>query len=265
MRFKLNALALSTLLLLLGSCSYKNRNYLFNTPESGNSSAVKILELKASQGTTDYRHRIKVGDRLTIKFLNNYDIGGASGQSATATANSSLSGVSERGYLVNYDSTVVLPLIGRVNLCGLTRREASEKLEQEYRKFIVGPIIDLNISSLAVTVLGEVNIQGKVLLDKENTSLIDVIAMAGGIKDAGKKKNIKIIRGNQVILVNLKKTDALYDANIIMHDNDIVYVEPYRAKAATEPFVAVQPALSILTTTLQTLILITQFYLIYNK
>ena len=44
-----------------------------------------------------YKHRIKVGDRLEIRFINNYDIGQAAGQSGTSTAN-----MQGTAYLVNY-------------------------------------------------------------------------------------------------------------------------------------------------------------------
>lgn len=256
---------ISGVLLILQSCSYKNRNYLFNTGKKINTT-LPVLTLNHTDTAKEiYRHRIKVGDRLTIRFMNNYDIGGAAGQSATASANnSSITGV-DKGYLVNYDSTVILPLIGRIKLTGFTRLEASKNLEKEYSKFIINPIIDVNIINLGVTVLGEVGLQGRILVDKENTTLVDVLALAGGIKDSGKKKNIKIIRGNEVIIVNLKNIEAIYSSAIIMQDNDIVYVEPYRFKAGSEPFVSVQPMISIITASLQTALLITQFYLIYKK
>ena len=255
-------LFLASILMLLQSCSYKNRNMLFGTPQKINSDKPVYVYHPTDTGSRVYRHRIKIGDRLVIRFLNNYDLGVSAAQSATSSANNV---GSDKGYLVNYDSTVILPLVGRLNLIGLTRLEASKKLEQEFSKFVVNPIIDVNIANLGVTVLGEVMSQGKIYVDKENTTLVDVIALAGGFKDSGKKKNIKIIRGQEIIIVNLKKIEALYSNQIVMQDNDIVYVEPYTIKAATEPYMSIQPALTIITTTLSTIILISQFYLIYKK
>jgi polysaccharide export outer membrane protein len=251
------------LMLITASCSYKKRNILFKTPEKVKShEAIYIQNIDSLKIMSHYKHRIKVGDRLTVRFLNNYDIGNASQKSATASAESGLTG---NGYLVNYDSTVILPLLGRLNLVGLTRLEASARLETEYSKYIVNPIIDLNIASLSVTVLGEINSPGKYYVDKENTTLIDIIALAGGIKDSGKKKNIKIIRDNEVIIVDLKKIAVLQSQAIIMHDNDIVYIEPYNVKAAAEPIVSMQPVLTLTTTTISLVLLITQFYLIYTR
>jgi polysaccharide export outer membrane protein len=258
-------LLLSVCLIVIQGCSYKNRNFLFNTPKKIKTSEPVYILNQPKDSFQVYRHRIKIGDRLVIRYLNNYDIGTGAGQSATSGANTSAGGLLDKGYLVNYDSTVILPMIGRIKLTGMTRLEASRLLEQEYSKYIINPIIEVNIANLGVTVLGEVNLQGRILIDKENTTLVDIIAMAGGIKDSGKKKNIKIIRGNQVILINLKKISVLESSAIIMQDNDIVYVEPYGAKAAAEPYVSVQPIVAIASAALQTTLFILQFYLIYKR
>jgi polysaccharide export outer membrane protein len=227
----------------------------------------KPVEVYGTRADTsvNYRHRIKVGDRIQPRFLNNYDIGEGAMHSATAAANLIQSGATERGYLVNYDSTVTLPLIGRVNLVGKTRLEAAEILEQEYSKFINNPIVDLNILSLSVTILGEVNVPGKILVDKENTTLVDVIALAGGFKDSGKKKDVKIIRGTQVILVDLKRFESLQSTHLIVHDNDIIYVAPYGAKAALEPVTSVIPAVTLVVSLAQILIVTFQIYTLSRR
>jgi polysaccharide export outer membrane protein len=239
---------------------------MFNTPQKVKPKEAVFIMNEADTTHGVYRHRIKVGDRLSIRFLNNFDIGSSAQKSATATANAeSVVSGNNSGYLVNYDSTVILPLLGRVNLIGLTRLEASSKLEAEYSKYIVHPIIDLNIASLGVTVLGEIDEPGKYYVDKENTTVVDVIALAGGIKDSGKKKNIKIIRGSEIIIVDLKKIESLESQALIMHDNDIIYIEPYNVKAASEPIVTIQPLLTLAMTATSLALLFTQFYLIYTK
>ena len=239
------------ILILVHSCSYKSKNILFKTEKKINTNGQPIVVLNGQSDTLkNYKHRIKIGDRIQVRFLNNYDIGQGALQSATSAGNIQQNGVTEKdkGYLVNYDSTVTLPLLGRMNLVGLTRLECAEKLEKEYSRFIINPIVDVNIISLSVTVLGEVSNPGKILLDKENTSLVEVIALANGFKDTGKKNDIKIIRGDEVIIVDLKQLSSLQSTKIIMHDNDIVYVEPYGAKAYVEPLTSFAVATTLLLT-----------------
>ncbi len=112
------------LLIIAQSCSYKKRNILFKTKHKiETNQAIDVVDstgiTRIKPDSVIYRHRIKVGDRLNIRFLQNYDLGQASFQGATS--NQLQSGVDEKGYLINYDSTVTLPLIGRVNLVGMTR------------------------------------------------------------------------------------------------------------------------------------------------
>ena len=231
----------------LVSCSYKGKNILFKTEKKINTRNQPIVVINAKADTiTDYKHRIKVGDRIKIRFLNNYDIGQGALQSATSAGNNTQIGIEDRGYMVNYDSTVTLPLLGRLNLVGLTRLDCAKKLEKEYSTFIINPIIDVNIASLSVTVLGEVKNPGKILLDKENTSLVEVIALANGLNDNGKKNDIKIIRGEEIIIIDLKKIESLQSNKIIVHDNDIIYIEPYGAKAALEPISSLAVASTLL-------------------
>lgn len=252
--------ALLSLIVLGESCGYKKRNTLFKTKKEIKTKEAVLVVNKKDTSTQIYRHRIKVGDRLIIRFLNNYDIGGAASKSATSSADAA----GDKGYLVNYDSTVVLPLIGRINLIGLTRLEAAKRLEQEYGKLVIAPIIDVDIKSLGVIVLGEVLSQGKVLLDKERTTIAEVIALSGGIKETGKKKNIRIIRGEEIIIIDLMQIEALQFPEVVMHDGDIVYVEPYNVKSASEPAVAITPLATLLITSISTLLLVTNFIVVYR-
>src|SRR5205807_2184139 len=104
---------------------------LFKTPkEIKSDKPVLVINPEKQDSGTTYRHRIKIGDRLLVKFLNNYDIGQGAVQAATSAGNSQMVTGEDRGYLVNYDSTCTLPLIGRLNLVGLTRLEAAKKLEE---------------------------------------------------------------------------------------------------------------------------------------
>lgn len=253
-------------LLVLASCSYKGKNILFKTPKKIKTKEVVYVHSPDGQTTgkyDNYRHRIKPGDRILINFLNNYDIGSAAAQSATSTAN--MQGNAERGYLVNYDSTITLPLIGRTNIVGLTRLEAAKRLEQEYGKYVINPIIEVNIANLAVTVLGEVRSPGKILLDKENTTLVDVIALSGGIADVGRKNKIKIIRGNEIIMVDLRNIEALKSNAIKIQDGDIVYVQPYGFKAQTEALTSLQSTTFVVLTISQLTILTIQIINFVNQ
>lgn len=234
------------MIIILLSCN-ASRNIMFKTGEQGTASNSVV-----SSDSNTYRHRISADDRIVIRFLNNIDLEKNNLSSiGTATAE-------ESGFLVDFSGNVTLPIIGRTELGGLTRLEAAKKLEVLYSKYIVNPIIDVTITNLSVSVLGEVRMPGSYKLNKENTTLIEVLAMAGGPTEYGKIYNIKIIRGNlkspQIIEVDLGKTNTLKNPDIIIHDKDIVYVEPVKNKLRGATIAGLSPYFIVLTS-ISTLIL----------
>lgn len=54
-----------------------------------------------------------------------------------------------------------MPLVGKVQLSGLSREQASKKLEKLYSTILNNPIIEVSIVSIKVNVFGEVARQGK--------------------------------------------------------------------------------------------------------
>lgn len=230
MRFY-TSLIFTILLVLLSavffsSCSYKQQQLLFQQQ----SAAVDTGKISASSGLGTSEYLIKSQDILQIRNLQNarYIVdelptspnggalgGGGSGEGQT--------------YQVDDSGYVALPLIGRIQVIGLTRVQAQKLIEDIYRKnVLVNPIIDLKIVNMKVTILGEIRSPGNYPLVKDKTSLVEMIGQAGGLSDKANEKTIKIIRGDpnhpQVTEVNLNKLSTLADPRIILQNNDIIYI-----------------------------------------
>ncbi|MFA7379730.1 MAG: polysaccharide biosynthesis/export family protein [Bacteroidia bacterium] len=222
-------------LIITFSCN-TSKNIMFKTTE---------VTTVAKTDSIVYKHRIKPDDRIIINFLNNYDLEKNNLMSTTAAD------LEQKSFLVNYDGTVTLPIIGRTMLVGLTRLEAAQRLETLYSKYIINPIIDVSIVNLSVSVLGEVKMPGTYKLDKENTNLVEVLAMAGGATEFGKVYKVKIIRGNlkspQIIEVDLGEASSLKRTDIIIQDKDIIYVEPMKNKLRGSAVAVLNPYFIIIT------------------
>ena len=249
-----NWILLSLIIFFASSCSYKNKNILFKTPQKI-SSVEAVHVINGTESKDLYYHRITKGDRLAVRLINNYN-------AEKSSISDSYS--AETGYLVDYEGNVTLPMIVSVNLENLTRLEASRKLEKLYveRDLLVNPIIEVNIINLRVVVLGEVNQQGKYLIDREKTTLVDLLADAGGLTVRAKLKTIKIIRGDlakpKIILVDLRNVESLKSKELILQNNDIVYVEPtgiyllgdktQSVSSLVQPFILIVSTISIIYT-----------------
>ena len=244
-------------LLFIASCSYKQDQILFEQRSS-----IDTLEKNNTEVINNYK--IKPQDILQIRNLQNmkYIVDDAPAEGNTpGSASGSGSGSNSEGqtYQVEEDGSVALPVIGHVQVVGLTRMQAAKQIEDLYRKTLLkDPIIELKIVNLKVTVLGEIKSQGNYPLVKDKTTLVEMIGEAGGLTDRANEKNIKIIRGNQnnpqVTLIDLSDIKSLSNPATILQNGDIIYIAQNKRAVQSDKFqnfsTILQPSLIILNTVL---------------
>lgn len=260
MRFSTTLIAIALIFgitSLFTSCATKQQQLLFQQQTSIPDSA-QISQTNTGAGTSDYR--IRSQDVLQIRNLQStkYIVDEAPATTAINAGNN-IGTSTGQTYQVEDDGTVALPVIGHVQIAGLTRAEAQKQIEELYRKSLLkDPIIELKIVNLKVTMLGEVKAQGNFPLIKDRTTLIEVIGEAGGLTDRANEKNIKIIRGDpkkpQVTEVDLSNVKTLSDPRIILQNNDIIYIAQNKRAVKNDQLqnisTTIQPALIILNTAL---------------
>lgn len=154
-------------------------------------------------------------------------------------------------YLVEADGNVKLPIVGKTKLSGLTIREAESFLEEKYSSFYIRPYVIMSVSNKRVIVFPGSAGDAKVIpLQNNNTTLIEALALAGGIADDGKARMVKLIRQNKdqhdVFLIDLSKIEGIKMATMVLQANDIIYVEP-RRKYASRFLQEVAPIVSLVT------------------
>ena len=158
-------------------------------------------------------------------------------------------------YVIDRDGHAKLPLVGRIPLAGLTVREAEIYLEQVYDTFYVKPFITVKVINKRVIVFPGNGGKAQVLsLTNNNTTVIEVLALAGGIAEDGKAYKVKLIRNNggsvkpKVYLMDLSEITGITAGNTVVLANDIVYVEP-RYRFARTLLGEITPLLSLVTST----------------
>lgn len=130
-------------------------------------------------------------------------------------------------YLVNNQGIVKFPMIGELNIEGLTIRQAEEILQKEYQSYYEDPFVVLSFLNKRVIVLGAPG--GQVIpLQNENMRLAEVLALAKGIDNNAKAHNIRVLRGDQAFIADLTTFEGYKNSNMIIQPGDIVYVEPVR-------------------------------------
>lgn len=101
-----------------------------------------------------------------------------------------------RSVPVRPDGKISLPLIGEIEVRGLTPKQLQTQLERQFTQYIAKPevtVIVQEVRSLKFNILGEVARPGSYTLSRPST-VLDAIATAGGFRDFAKQKGIYVLR-----------------------------------------------------------------------
>ena len=155
-------------------------------------------------------------------------------------------------YVVKDDGHVELPIIGNVQVSGMSIAELEAALTESYKVYYKEPFVKARYINKRVIVLGAT--EGKVIpLGNEGMNLLEVLALAGGVNNDARGNNIRLIRGDlsnpQVQVIDLSTIEGMAKANLDIQPNDIIYVEPVRRPVA-EGLKDIVPILSLLTSVL---------------
>lgn len=143
------------------------------------------------------------------------------------------------GYLVSKEGTIKFPVLGDLPAEGLTQRQLEKNITDALinKKLLFDPIVTSRFLNFRVTVLGEVARPGVVMVPSEQISILEAIGQAGDLTIYGLRDNIILIRqegGTKLMKrLSLNSSDLLKSPYYFLKSNDIIYVEPGKAKVAS--------------------------------
>ncbi len=134
--------------------------------------------------------------------------------------------------VIRPDGKISLPLANELEASGKTAAELQSEIAEKLRKFITEPVVNVmvkQINSLKISVLGEVR-KPDVYRIKNQVTVLDAIAMAGGFTDLARPNRVVVLRntaaGPQRIKINIKQAVAEgSSAMFYLQPLDTVYVE----------------------------------------
>ncbi|MBR5904994.1 MAG: SLBB domain-containing protein [Bacteroidales bacterium] len=148
---------------------------------------------------------------------------------------------------ISPEGRIIVSQVGPINLAGLTVKEAQGKVKASLTKIFSSlrsgssnlSLTLGNIRSIQVNVFGEVEAPGTYRLSSFAT-VFTAIYRAGGIKEIGSLRNVKLIRGSQeyaTIDVYEYIFNGKLDNNIALKEGDVINVPAYSALVSIEGFV----------------------------
>jgi polysaccharide export outer membrane protein len=142
-------------------------------------------------------------------------------------------------YLVDTEGCINFPVIGRLHVAGLTKRECERMIQEKIKPYLAeseNPIITVRMSSYSISVLGEVARPGSYMVSREEINVFEALAQAGDLTIYGVRDRVKLIRKNaagkkEIHTLNLNDANIINSPYFYLQQNDIIYVEPNKVKA----------------------------------
>lgn len=139
-----------------------------------------------------------------------------------------------QSYLVDASGGIDFPVLGKIEVGGLSRSEVLQLLETKISKYIKNPIINIRLMNFKVSVHGEVTLPGTYHINSDRVTLIEAISMAKDLTIYGKRDNILIIREVNGLKsynrIDITKADFINSPFYYLAQNDVVYVEPNKTR-----------------------------------
>lgn len=154
------------------------------------------------------------------------------------TLSDNLSTGSVMPYVVDTEGCINFPMLGKMHVEGLTRRQLEEKLAHEISKDVKDPIVNVSFLNYRVTILGEVKAPGTYTMPSERTTLLQAIGMAGDLSISANRDKVLLLReseagGYEYATIDLRRTDILSSPYYYMNQNDVIYVQPRMSRVSS--------------------------------
>lgn len=218
------------IMFLLESCSPRNIVYFSDLPQEEISSEI----------INKADHKIQPIDLLSItvntlnpesNLLFNRGLLTSLGSGSSGINQASVS----ESYRVDNNGYINFPVLGKVHVAGLTLEEANEKLTAFLQDEAKNPIVNIRLMNFRITVIGEVRNPNTFPVPTERINIMEAIGLAGDLTAFGKRENVLLIRDVEgvrtTVRLNLNKKDMFSSPYYYLQQNDIIYVEPVRARA----------------------------------
>lgn len=255
MKFKIPIYIL-LLLLSLSSCISTEKVTYLQAKETAVDSVLTIQRLQKP-------YRIQVNDLLSIrvKALDQELVGmfnpiGEGNPGATGEET-----MYYDGFTVDMHGNIRVPTLGEINVLGFTVEEVQKSIEQElldqYFKEEANIFVTVKLAGIRYTTLGEIG-AGSQVIYKEQVTIMEAVANAGGITEYGDMTDVKIIRQypggrEEIHSIDLTDISATRSPYYYIQPNDLILVDPLPQKAwgigttGLQSFTTIFSILSVLT------------------
>lgn len=196
-----------------------------------------------------------------------YDLGTTEASNIQAQGQTQGGSILLAGYTISDSGYVQVPLVGSVQVAGLTVNEAASKIKTAVEERFTEVIVKVQLLTFQVTMLGEVTKPGQITIyNMRMTTILDVMALAGEPLVTANRQKVRIMRRKgsnlESYYVDLTKDDIITSSLFYIQPGDIIYVEPLKGNKALQTNA---PLIGIVGTIMNFAFFITNFFVIFNR
>ncbi len=174
-----------------------------------------------------YDSKIQTGDKLLISVS---ALNPASAQIYSLAPNGSAGAVT-----VDATGNILYPQLGSIKAAGFTRNELRDIILSKLATYLKDPTVSVEFANFKVTVLGEVEKQGQILIADGKLTILEALGHSGDITEFGRRDSILIVREKDGVRefghVNLLSNDVFKSPYFSLRQNDVIYVPMVKSKA----------------------------------
>lgn len=141
------------------------------------------------------------------------------------------------GYVVDNEGYIDFPVLGKIQVAGLTRWQLSDMIKKELTEqgLLNDAVVTVEFMNFKISVMGEVNAPGTYTVEGDKITVLQALSLAKDLTIFGKRDNVTVIReldGKRTFYnVDLCSVDLFKSPAYYLQQNDIIYVEPSEVKA----------------------------------
>jgi polysaccharide export outer membrane protein len=232
MKVVLKFLPVLALYVLMTSCIPQKKLLLLQEkkPKSGEE-LIKMADQSGIAGT----YKIQPNDYLFI-YITSVEGKNTDFFNMPVTTNSGYTENNQMlvGYYVSDSGYIHFPFTGDVYVWGKTLDECRIIMEEKVKQYVGTVNVNVKLMNNTVSVMGEVNFQGNYRITKAKLTVLEAITLAGGFNDFAKRDMVQLVRntaqGPIMQTLDLSNKEILNSDLIYIYPNDLIYVQPMKAK-----------------------------------
>lgn len=164
------------------------------------------------------------------------------------------------GYTINDTGYIDLPVIGTVRAVDLTVLDLKYMISTLLNQYLKEFFLEVKLGGLRYSALGEFNAPGKYTILQNQATIFEAIANARDLSMVANRTKVRLIRqypdGTKVHTINLLDQNLIYTPYYFIQPNDVIYVEPLRAKSLGVGVTGAQTLSTVITIITSTLSLV---------